>query len=221
MISVWYLFSNCEDCLNQPKLLTATQRSKEFTQMTQTLLEMAKDLTRSLVQSGSLSAENMQDVLQRTHTTLRTLRDQEESGAMTTLPVADASAVDWHKSVSKHAITCLECGLAMKQLSIRHLVLHGLDGRSYRMKYAIPTTQPLAARSTTDRRRQAVRQTRSWEKSPTYRKGQARNGHTTPASEAEAVPEETEAPIAEAPAQPKQQRKASPKKTARKTRAVG
>ena len=38
--------------------------------MTQTLLEMAKDLTRSLVETGSLSAENVQDVLQQTHTTL-------------------------------------------------------------------------------------------------------------------------------------------------------
>ena len=74
--------------------------------MTQTLLEMAKDLTRSLVESGRLSAENMQDVLQQTHTTLRTLKGQEESGDMTAFPVADASPVDWRKSISKHAITC-------------------------------------------------------------------------------------------------------------------
>ena len=80
--------------------------------MTQTLLEMAKDLTRSLVETGSLSAENMQDVLQQTHTTLSVLRGQEESGAITALPVADASPVDWRKSIRKHAITCLECGQA-------------------------------------------------------------------------------------------------------------
>src|SRR5918995_4507404 len=163
--------------------------------MTQTLLEMAKDLTRSLVESGSLSAENMQDVLQQTHSTLRTLRGQEESGDMTAFPVADASPVDWRKSIRKHAITCLECGQAFKQLSIRHLRIHGLDGRSYRMKYAIPPTQPLAARSTTARRRQVVRQTRPWEKAPTYRKGQARNGHQTPEPEAEVVSDETEAPV--------------------------
>src|SRR5918998_1461231 len=148
--------------------------------MTQTLLEMATDLTRSLVETGSLSAENMQDVLQQTHTTLRTLKGQKESGDMTAFPVADASPVDWRKSISKHAITCLECGQAFKQLSIHHLVIHGLDGRSYRMKYAIPTTQPLSARSTTDRRRQVVQETRPWEKAPTYCKEQARNGHQTP-----------------------------------------
>ena len=71
--------------------------------MTQTLLEMAKDLTRSLVETGSLSAENMQDVLQQTHTTLSMLRGQEESGDMTAFPVADSSPVDWRKSIRKHA----------------------------------------------------------------------------------------------------------------------
>ena len=189
--------------------------------MTQTLLEMAKDLTRSLVEIGSLSAENMQDVLQQTHTTLRTLRGQEESVDMTAFPVADASPVDWRKSISKHAITCLECGQAFKQLSIRHLVIHGLDGRSYRMKYAIPNTQPLSARSTTDRRRQVARETQPWEKAPTYRKGQERLGHPAPEPEAETVLEETEALSAAAPAQLKRQRKTSPKKTARKIRSEG
>jgi predicted transcriptional regulator len=190
--------------------------------MTQTLLEMAKDLTRSLVEIGSLSAENMPDVLQQTHTTLRTLKGQEEAGDMTAFPAVDVSPVDWRKSIRKHAITCLECGQAMKQLSIHHLGLHGLDGRSYRMKYAIPPTQPLAARSTTNRRRQVVRQTRPWEKAPTYRRGQGRDGHPSPEQEAETVPEDTDAPIAAVPAQPKQQRKTTPKKkAARKTRARG
>ena len=89
--------------------------------MTQTLLEMAKDLTRSLLETGRLSAENVQDILQQTHSTLSVLRGQEESGGVTALPVAEASRVNWRKSISKHAITCLECGLAMKQLSLRHL----------------------------------------------------------------------------------------------------
>jgi predicted transcriptional regulator len=164
----------------------------------------------------------MQDVLQQTHTTLTTLRGQEESGDMTALPVADASPVNWRKSISKHVITCLECGLEMKQLSIRHLRLHELDGRSYRAKYGIPRTQPLSARSTTDRRRQVAQEIRPWEKAPTYRKGQARNGHQTPVPEMEIVPEETRASNIEASTQPKRQRKTmSKKKTSPKTIAQG
>jgi len=38
--------------------------------MAQTLLEMTKDLTRTLVETGMLSAEDMQDALQKTHATL-------------------------------------------------------------------------------------------------------------------------------------------------------
>ena len=164
---------------------------------------------------GHNSQKLSEVLLQKTHAILSVLKGQEESGAVTALPVADSSPVDWRKSIRKHAITCLECGQAFKQLSIRHLGIHGLDGLSYRMKYAIPTTQPLSARSTTDRRRQVVRQTRRWKKSPTYIKGQGRDGHRTP------EPEETDAPIAEAPVQPKRQRKASTKKIARKTRSEG
>src|SRR5687768_15070846 len=118
---------------------------------------MAKDLTRSLVETGRLSAEDMQDVLQQTHTILSVLKGQEDSGALTALPVADSSPVHWRKSIRKHAITCLECGLPFKQLSIRHLGLHELDARSYRTKYGIPQSVPLAARATTERRRQVVR----------------------------------------------------------------
>jgi|SRR5688572_22666102 len=137
--------------------------------MTQTLLEMTKDLARILVETGRLSAEDMQDTLQSTYATLATLKAQEESGTSTTIPVAEPSLVDWRKSITRHAVTCLECGDTFKQLSIRHLGMHGLDIQSYRTKYGIPRTQPLAARATTERRRQVVQETRPWEKAPRYR----------------------------------------------------
>jgi predicted transcriptional regulator len=187
--------------------------------MAQSLLEIAKDLTHTLIETGRLSAEDMQDTLQSTCATLATLKVQEESGTSTTIPVAEPSRMDWRKSITRHAVTCLECGQAFKQLSIRHLGMHGLDIRSYHMKYAIPRTQPLAARATTERRRQVVQETRPWEKAPRYRQGQGRNSHAAPEPEAEVLPEETEEPRAAKPAQPKRQRKTTPKKTVRKTRS--
>jgi hypothetical protein len=54
--------------------------------MPQTLLEIAKELTRTLIEAGGLSTEDMQDTLQRTHTTLTVLKAREETGA-TTVPV--------------------------------------------------------------------------------------------------------------------------------------
>jgi hypothetical protein len=120
-------------------------------------------------------------------------------------------------------VTCLECRQTFKQLSVRHLRQHGLDARSYRIKFGIPMTQPLAARATTDRRRQVVREVRPWEKTPTYRQGQARDGHPSlDSDDADAVRGQIEEPAVEAITQPKRQRKTAPKKQAtRKTSAAG
>jgi predicted transcriptional regulator len=187
--------------------------------MAQSIVELAKELTLALIQRGNISSENMQDTLQSTYATLATLKAQEESGTSPIMSVAESSPVDWRKSITRQTITCLECGQMWKQLTNRHLRTHGLDTRSYRTKYGIPRTQPLTARATTERRRQIVQETRPWEKAPWYRQGQGRNGHAAPEPKAEVLPEEAEEPRAAAPAQPKRQRKTTPKKTARKTRS--
>lgn len=179
--------------------------------MTQSLLELAKDLTLALVKAGRLSAEDMQDTLHTTHATLAALQTQEASGTAADIAVAETAPVNWRKSITKHDVTCLECGESFKQLSVRHLRLHDLDGRSYRVKYGIPRSQSLASRDTTARRRQVVQETRPWEKALASRGTQARNGLASP---------EIEEPAAAASAAPKKQRKKAPqKKTARKTTA--
>ena len=185
--------------------------------MAQSLLEIAKELTLTFVEAGRLSSEDMQDTLQKTYATLTALKAREETGA-TTVPVSvtPPAQVNWRKSITKHAVTCLECGETFKQLSVRHLQEHGLDARSYRAKYGIPRTEPLAAKTTTARRREVAQEIRPWEKAPRFIQAHEHNGHASSAPEAEALRDETEAPIAAAPAQPKRQRKATPKKTTRK-----
>jgi predicted transcriptional regulator len=186
--------------------------------MAQSLVEIAKELTLTLVEAGRLSSEDMHDTLQKTHATLTALKAQEEIGTATPVLVSETPPVpvDWRKSITKHTVTCLECGQSFKQLSVRHLQEHGLDARSYRVKYAIPRTQPLAAKTTTARRREVAQEIRPWEKAATFRKGLERDGNAPPETEAEAAREETEEPTAEAPAPAKRARKATPKKTARK-----
>jgi predicted transcriptional regulator len=147
----------------------------------------------------------MQDTLQKTYATLTALKAQEETGSGA---VKTQEPVDWRKSITRHAITCLECGASFKQLSVGHLRHHDLNGRSYREKHDIPRTQPLASTMTTARRRQVVRETRPWEKAPMYRQAQERDGHTAPKPEAEA-PKRKRTP-------PTHQRK-----TARKKRSEG
>ena len=115
--------------------------------MSQSMVEIAKELTLALVETGNMPPEDMQDALQKTYATLAALKAQEESGVSTPAPASKIVPVDWRKSMTKHAVTCLECGQAFKQLSLRHLGTHGLDNRSYRTKYGIPRTQPLSARA--------------------------------------------------------------------------
>jgi predicted transcriptional regulator len=136
--------------------------------MPQSLLEMTKDLVIAQIQTKALPPEAMHKALQQTYASLMTLQAQEErdgTGAVQTT----AEPVDWRKSITRNAVTCLECGATFKQLS-RHLREHQLDVRSYRSKRGIPRSQPLAARSVTAKRKTIAQQVRPWEKTSRYMK---------------------------------------------------
>jgi predicted transcriptional regulator len=182
--------------------------------MVQSLVDSAKELTLALIQrqKGNVSPEDLQDTLQKTYATLTALKAHEESGTSASVPIADSSPVDWRKSITRQTITCLECGQQWRQLTKSHLMTHGLDGRSYRAKYDIPQTQPLAAQSITDRHRQVVRKSRPWEKTPNFIKGQARHDQPSPESDVEALHEQIEASGEAVPAAEKRQWKTTPKK---------
>ena len=134
--------------------------------MAHTMLELAKDFVLAQMQVQALSLDNVRHVLQHTHRSLMTLKAQETGNDVTTPP----ARVPWRTSITKHTVMCLECGARFKQLSGRHFRLHALDAASYRAKYGIPRTQPLAAKATTTLRKQIVQQNRPWEKAPTYQK---------------------------------------------------
>src|SRR5262252_5940012 len=142
--------------------------------MSQTLLEMAKDLVLVQIQAHKLLPDDMHHALQQTYTTLMTLKAQEdaEGSVPMTTPEIPSQPVHWRKSITKHTVTCLECGASFKQLSVRHLKAHALDGKSYRIKYGIPRTQPLSAKETTAIRKEIVQRSRPWEKAPTFLKSQ-------------------------------------------------
>ena len=142
--------------------------------MPQSVLEMTRDLVLAQIQAGSLSTEEMQEALRRVFQSMLSLKSREESASAVSAPLADIrrAPLDWRTSITRHTITCLECGAQFRQLTGRHLRLHGLDARSYRAKYGIPQSQPLTTRETAAKRRKIVSEVRPWEKSPTYIKGQ-------------------------------------------------
>jgi predicted transcriptional regulator len=142
--------------------------------MAQTLLEMAKDLVMAQIEGHNLSPNEMHQALQQTYASLQALKAQEDANGSVVVgtPETPSKPVNWKQSITKHTVTCLECGASFKQLSVRHLKDHGLDGRSYRIKYGIPRTQLLAAKEMTSKRKEIVQQSRPWEKAPTFLKAQ-------------------------------------------------
>lgn len=152
--------------------------------MTQTLLEMSKELVTELIRAHHLSPDDAQATLLSTHAILQSLHDAEASSSTATrLPTqAEIEPTNWKRSITKHSITCLECGQSFRQLSTRHLRMHDLDPNSYRTKYGIPSTQPLSSRQATARCRELAQQIRPWEqaasKRTSARQGSRRRGAT-------------------------------------------
>jgi predicted transcriptional regulator len=105
--------------------------------MSQTLLEMAKDLVLAQIQAKTLLPEDMHQALQQTYASLQALKAQEDAhgSVAIALPEIPPERVNWKKSITKHHVMCLECGASFKQLSVRHLREHGLEGKGYRIKY--------------------------------------------------------------------------------------
>lgn len=141
--------------------------------MSQTILEIAKELVLAQVQAQQVKPEALHGVLHSTYETLRSLEagGNSHGDAAAERPEPQVQ-VDWKGSISKHSIRCLECGDTFKQLSLRHLRIHDLDPRSYRTKYNIPRSQAFSARDATARRRELAQQIRPWELAPLHQQGE-------------------------------------------------
>jgi predicted transcriptional regulator len=151
--------------------------------MAQTLLEMAKELVTELIRAHHLSPDDARSLLLSTHAALQSLHHSEASNSAAASPdtYGEAAPATWRRSITKHAVTCLECGDSFRQLSSRHLRVHNLDAREYRSKYGIPSTQPLSSREATARRRELAQQIRPWEQAASKRaSAKAKRGGNPP-----------------------------------------
>ena len=162
--------------------------------MSQTLLEMAKDLVLAQINTKHLTPDSIQGALHSTYETLQRLETSESPGENghghgAAQGLGSNAEVDWKSSITRHSVRCLECGETFKQLSLRHLSAHDLDPRSYRVKYNIPRTQSLSAREVTARRRALAQQIRPWEQAPP--KPKAAKAKTTSKTQAKTAKSKT------------------------------
>ncbi len=150
---------------------------------------MAKDLALAQIQAGHVAPDEMASILNKAYETLQLLSTTENAES---LIFASAAPTNWKKSITKHAVTCMECGATFRQLSGRHLRIHELDG-TYRQKYGIPRIQSLSAREVHAKRQAIVQRVKPWEKSPTNQKAQEKASSTTHSTASKKAPKKAAA----------------------------
>jgi predicted transcriptional regulator len=120
-----------------------------------TLLEMAAEIVAAHASTTPMTKEELISEVAEIHKALASLERGEELVVQTEAELEAAGpAVSRKKAFGKDKIICMICGKAMKTLA-RHLrTAHGMKPSEYRKQFDIPRTQPLAARSYSESRRQ-------------------------------------------------------------------
>lgn len=118
------------------------------------LLEMVKEIISAQASHSSMSPEEMTDAIKKLYRALRWVQVQEEKAAK----AAEAPTMTGLESIQRNKVICLECGKTFRQLTVRHLALHGLDPRGYKQRHGIPLRQSLSAKSVSAKRRRIAKE---------------------------------------------------------------
>lgn len=144
--------------------------------MDSNILVKVKEHVLRQIQAGDIAPHNLSQVLHETYRNIDRLESAEEPETQRESEdvMVPRPALDWKKSITRHAVICLECGDSFKQLSRKHLALHQLDHKSYRLRYGIPSAQALVAKETTVRRRKVANWVKPWEQTKKAKRAKAR-----------------------------------------------
>ena len=140
--------------------------------MPKTLVEMASEIVAAQASHAPMNPEEISEGVRRIFEVLQNLQSLEaglpgnsEADTLPTLRPQD--------SIQRNRVICLECNKDFKLLSNRHLALHGLTSRDYKIKYGLPLRQPLSAKSLTQTRRKIAKEKGLGAKLVAYRKKQS------------------------------------------------
>lgn len=129
------------------------------------LLDIAAEIVQAQASVGQMSAEQIEQSLVKTFSTLQRMQRAEEKGILLDKGIADEAAAEEaqpakkepRESIQDDKIVCLECGTEMRQLTTKHLSSHGLTPRDYKKKWGFSLKQPLSAKSLTKARSKAAK----------------------------------------------------------------
>ena len=118
------------------------------------LLEIVKEIVAAQASHAAMSSDEMSDAIKKIYKALRWVQTQEEKASK----AAEEPTMTGLESIQRNKVICLECGKAFRQLTVRHLALHGLDPKSYKQRHGIPLRQSLSARSVSAKRRRIAKE---------------------------------------------------------------
>jgi predicted transcriptional regulator len=115
---------------------------------------MAWEIVANNEATPRLSKEEVLAEIKKVYIALSAIEKGEEPAMETSAAEETAPAISLKKAFGKKLITCMICHKQMKTLA-RHLkTAHDLKPGEYRKQFAIPRTQPLAARDYSETRKQ-------------------------------------------------------------------
>lgn len=128
------------------------------------LLDIAAEIIQAQASVGQMSAEQIEQSLIKTFSTLQKMQKAEEKGILLDRITEEAALEEVplqkkepKESIQDDKIVCLECGTEMRQLTTKHLSTHGMTPRDYKRKWGFSLKQPLSARSLTRARSKAAK----------------------------------------------------------------
>jgi predicted transcriptional regulator len=125
--------------------------------MPKSLVEMASEIVAAQASHTSMSPEEISEGVRRVFEVLQSLQAS-ETGMMSGAESEGSRVIKPQDSIQRNRVICLECNKDFKLLSNRHLALHGLTSRDYKLKYGLPLRQPLSAKSLTQARRKIAKE---------------------------------------------------------------
>jgi predicted transcriptional regulator len=134
--------------------------------MSKNLVEITSEIVQTQASLNSMSAKEIASSLRQVFKTLQELQKSETEGTDLEIsqgpektPSTEETALQLmpENSIQNDKVICIECGKEMRQLTQKHLSLHGLTLREYKRKYGFTLRTPLAARSLTKARSKIAR----------------------------------------------------------------
>jgi predicted transcriptional regulator len=125
--------------------------------MPKSLVEMASKIVAAQASHIPMSPEDISEGVRKVFEVLQNLQAL-ESGISGGMDLETAQVMKPQDSIQRNRVICLECNKEFKLLSNRHLALHGLTSRDYKLKYGLPLRQPLSAKSLTQARRKIAKE---------------------------------------------------------------